>query len=129
MHRKLRRSAVVVAVAALVVLAIGGSAYAIARSGSPARGSTALRQQAARSNAVVSRKHKHARPTASRTRSEDPSANEQAGENESSSEAENDSAAQAAACQKAGIDPNGDNVQYDDQTGACSLDTGGNNGP
>ncbi len=41
------------------------------------------------------------------------------------SEGDNDAAVQAAACQKAGItDPNA-NVQYDDQTGACTLDTGG----
>ena len=61
--------------------------------------------------------------------SEDPSASEQQGDNESASEPDSDGAAQAAACQKVGIDPNG-NVQYDDQTGTCSLDTGGesNNG-
>ena len=65
----------------------------------------------------------------SRKSSEDPSASEQQGENESSSASDNDAAAQAAACQKAGIDPNADNVQYDDQTGTCSLDVGANNGP
>jgi hypothetical protein len=36
--------------------------------------------------------------------------------------------AQTAACQKAGIDPNASNVQYDDQTGVCSLDTGNSQG-
>jgi hypothetical protein len=35
-----------------------------------------------------------------------------------------DTAAQAAACRKAGIDPGGSNVQFDEQTG-CSLDQGG----
>jgi hypothetical protein len=35
-----------------------------------------------------------------------------------------DTAAQDAACKAAGIDPNG-NVQFDDQTNTCSLDTGG----
>jgi hypothetical protein len=49
------------------------------------------------------------------------------GEAPESGAADNDEAAQAAACQKAGIDPNGPNVQYDDQTGTCSTD-GGNSG-
>ena len=40
-------------------------------------------------------------------------------------EADNDAAAQAAACQKAGIADPAANVQFDDQTGACTLDTGG----
>ena len=40
------------------------------------------------------------------------------------SESDGNSAAQTAACQKAGIDPNASNIQYDDQTGICTLDTG-----
>lgn len=40
-------------------------------------------------------------------------------------ESENDAAAQAAACNAVNIDPNG-NVQYDDETGKCTLDSGGN---
>lgn len=39
-----------------------------------------------------------------------------------------DAAAQAAACKTAGIDPNAGDVNFDDQTGVCSLDTGANNG-
>jgi hypothetical protein len=35
-----------------------------------------------------------------------------------------DGAAQAAACAKAGV--TGDNVNYDDATGTCTADTGGN---
>jgi hypothetical protein len=35
-----------------------------------------------------------------------------------------DGAAQAAACAKAGV--TGDNVSYDDATGTCTADTGGN---
>lgn len=50
---------------------------------------------------------------------------EQAG---SESEGAADAAAQAAACTKAGIDPNAQNIQYDDQTGTCSLDAGGDSG-
>ena len=38
--------------------------------------------------------------------------------------ADGDAAAQATACNQAGIDPNG-NVQYDDKTG-CTLDSGRN---
>lgn len=45
-----------------------------------------------------------------------------------SSEGDSNDAAQAAACTAAGIDPNASNVQYDDQTGTCSLDSGANNG-
>jgi hypothetical protein len=29
-------------------------------------------------------------------------------------------------CKAARIDPNADNVQYDDQSGTCTLDTGAN---
>jgi hypothetical protein len=39
-----------------------------------------------------------------------------------------DDAAQAAACQKAGIDPNADNVNFDDATGTCTTDAGGQSG-
>jgi hypothetical protein len=45
-----------------------------------------------------------------------------------STESDGDSAVQAAACQKAGIDPRADNVEYDDQTGVCGLDTAGGSG-
>ncbi len=114
------------ALGAVVALAVGGSAFALAGSGSPSKGSTAQRQHVARSHTAARR---HARGTVLRKSSEDPSPGKQRGENEASSDSDNDTAAQAAACQKAGIDPTGDNVQYDDQTGSCSLDTGGNNGP
>lgn len=42
-----------------------------------------------------------------------------------SPQSENDAAAQAKACNAAGVHPRR-NVQYDDETGICSLDTGGN---
>jgi hypothetical protein len=41
---------------------------------------------------------------------------------------DNDSSQQAAACSKAGVDPNGSNVQYDEQTGTCTPDGGGGGG-
>ena len=43
-------------------------------------------------------------------------------------ETDNDSSQQAAACSKAGVDPNGSNVQYDDQTGTCTANGGGGGG-
>jgi hypothetical protein len=50
---------------------------------------------------------------------------ETSGETGGAAESAADTAAQDAACKAAGIDPNG-NVQFDDQTNTCSLDTGGN---
>lgn len=53
------------------------------------------------------------------------SASESGGESESAA----DAAAQHDACSAAGIDDTATpNVQYDDQTGACSIDTGTDNG-
>lgn len=43
-----------------------------------------------------------------------------------SPESENDARAQAAACEKAGVNPNASNINYDDETGVCTLDSGGN---
>lgn len=43
----------------------------------------------------------------------------------SSTESDADQAAQDAACKKAGVDPAASNIQYDDATGVCSLDAGG----
>ena len=47
--------------------------------------------------------------------------------NQGGTESDADAAAQQAACTAAGVDPNASNIQYDDQTGACSLDTGTDN--
>jgi hypothetical protein len=38
---------------------------------------------------------------------------------------EADAAAQATACASANIDPNGDNVQFDEATGVCTADNAG----
>ncbi|MEO5651270.1 MAG: hypothetical protein ABIN79_09475 [Marmoricola sp.] len=43
----------------------------------------------------------------------------------SSTESASDQAAQDAACKAAGVDPTASNIQYDDATGDCSLDGGG----
>lgn len=49
-----------------------------------------------------------------------------AAETSSTEGSEDDAAAQHAACLTVGIDDNvTPNVQYDDETGACSLDAGG----
>lgn len=50
------------------------------------------------------------------------------GESTSSSTSEEgpeDQAAQDAACEAAGVDLTASNIQYDDETGECSLDGGG----
>lgn len=43
----------------------------------------------------------------------------------SSTESAADQAAQDTACEAAGVDPAASNIQYDDATGVCSLDGGG----
>lgn len=43
----------------------------------------------------------------------------------SSTESAADQAAQDAVCKAAGVDPSASNIQYDDATGVCSLDGGG----
>jgi hypothetical protein len=48
-------------------------------------------------------------------------------EKNSGAESSADTAAQAAACEKAGV--SGDNVNYDDATGTCSADSGNESGP
>jgi hypothetical protein len=53
-----------------------------------------------------------------------PAESESTTETGGAAESAADTAAQDAACKAAGIDPNG-NVQFDDQTNTCSLDTGG----
>ena len=54
-------------------------------------------------------------------------ATEQVTEEESEArEGDNDAAAQAAACE--GVDPTAENIEFDDETGTCALDSGeGNN--
>lgn len=106
-----RLSKLVAGVAMVAALAFGGSALASTGGNAQAAGSqvqrTALHTVSARSAA------------------QDGNGSEQQGESGVATESGSDAAAQASACQKAGIDPNGSNVQYDDQTGTCSLDTGG----
>jgi len=69
---------------------------------------------------ALARPHHHVRHhavRASQNQAADPGEN---GSEAQGREADNDAAQQAAACQKAGVDPNGSNVQYDDQTGTCT---------
>jgi hypothetical protein len=98
------------AVAMLSALAFGGSALA-----SPDAKAHVARSHVQRAALHTVRAH---------SAGEDPSNSEQQREGGSAAESDSDAGAQAAACQKAGIDPNASNVQYDDQTGTCSLDTG-----
>jgi len=106
----------VAAVSALAVLAVGGSA--VASAAPQAKGQVSARQSV-RSHAAV---RTHLRAASLR------SAREAQGESGSgvTSESDGDAAAQAAACKAAGINPSADNVQYDDQSGTCALDTGAN---
>ena len=113
-------------IAAVAALAFGGAALASAAGGSHTGASSASRPHAARAHSVV--RAQHAR-TSVRASKEDRGVSEQQGENGSDAESDGDSAAQVASCQKAGVDPNADNVQYDDQSGTCSLDTGSSTGP
>lgn len=43
-------------------------------------------------------------------------------------ESPGDQARQDAACKAAGVSPSATNVDYDDETGVCRLDTGGDEG-
>ena len=100
-------------VAALTALVVGASTLASAAPHAKAHATVGHS-----SHAHATTLH-HAGSSTARAKRDNP------GESESTA-SDGDGAAQAAACQKAGIDPNADNVQYDDQTGTCTLDTGGN---
>jgi hypothetical protein len=63
-----------------------------------------------------------ANPPASPTQSQ-PETPDTTSETAGAPETGADTARQDTACKAAGIDPSAANVQYDDQTGACSLDT------
>ena len=108
---------------AIAALSLGGTASATPRK--PAKPTARhLVHHASKGKSHALRTPTTAATMATRTSSE-PS--ESAGETETSDTpaSDGDAAAQAAACQAAGIDPNADNVNYDDATGTCSLDTGG----
>jgi hypothetical protein len=106
-------------VALVAGLTVGGATFASANS-----------SQAPQAKAHATQK---AQASENQAGSENQGASEN--ENQAGSETENqgsetegsaDAAAQHAACLKVGIDDTvTPNVQYDDQTGACSLDTGG----
>jgi cytoskeletal protein RodZ len=103
---------------AVAVLGIGGSGIALAANGSsnstPPANSTQASEPANESAAE---------PADSATEpAESAAESEKGGAPESAA----DTAAQDKACAAAGI--TGDNVQFDDATGVCSLDTGSDNG-
>jgi hypothetical protein len=115
MRQRLARYGAVIA--AVTALAAGGSAIAAATQTSPTK---------VGSPAVTHIRASHSTARAHRGATESPNEQESSAEAESTA-ADGDASAQAAACQKAGIDPNASNVNYDDATGACSLDTGSSN--
>jgi hypothetical protein len=106
-----------VAVLALAAFAVSSSAMA---------GTTSKHKGVKQAAKHVVKKHsaKQARLLAATKSSASPSDGESATETGGAAESAADTAAQDAACKAAGIDPNG-NVQFDDQTNTCSLDTGG----
>jgi len=108
-----RLSKFAASLAALAAITAGGATLAL---GAPQTARHATVSQSARSHATTLRAA--SRESASSERDNPGESN--------TAEPDSDAAAQAAACQKAGINPNADNVQYDDQTGVCSLDTGSN---
>jgi hypothetical protein len=103
--KMIRLGATLVAFAAL---AVGGSSIASAKA--PHKPGAAVHQT------------KTAKAKSTRSISSAKSAKEASEPAESGTDA--DGAAQAAACAKAGV--TGDNVNYDDATGTCTADTGGN---
>ncbi len=96
---------VAVAAGSLLALSVAGGVAAASGGGSSSGGSstTTVQQDSAGSD------------------------NETPGEN-AVPEGAADQAAQDAACTAAGIDPTASNIQYDDATGVCTLDAGGDNG-
>ena len=116
---------VLVLMVALVALAaFGVASSAMAGTGSKHKGAKVAKH--AVKHAAKKKSGKHARLLAATKSTTSPSEAESAAETETVGETESaaDTAAQDAACKAAGIDPNG-NVQFDDQTNTCSLDTGG----
>lgn len=120
------------ALAACCVFAIGAVSMA-AGSSSPAKPAVKAKHVKAKH---VKARHLNVQPARARhvaapgrplAAKEDPprtSESEPAGEPESAA----DTAAQAAACQNAGLDPNAGNIQFDDQSGTCSIDNGNSGG-
>jgi len=131
---RLRRYSSMGRLTKLVTLAL--SVLALTLGGSAVAGASSHHHGKQRAHNRASSHHRghsksRARKAGSNTAPNDTGSGDSSEGASGSSEGASDDAAQAAACQKAGIDPNADNVQYDDQTGTCSLDTGGsdNGGP
>jgi hypothetical protein len=119
-----RITGIAAGIVAVAVLVVGGSAIASAQNNSTPKKPVAAKQhRAAKSHAALKA---HRSNAAIRKSSENASESSSESSGESSSEADTDGAAQAAACQKAGV--SGDNVNYDDQTGTCTADAGGDSG-
>ena len=111
--------ALVLMVALLALAAFAVSSSAMAGTTSKHKG---VRHAA--KHVVKKQSAKQARLLAATKSSTSPSDGESATETGGAAESAADTSAQDAACKAAGIDPNG-NVQFDDQTNTCSLDTGG----
>jgi hypothetical protein len=107
--------------AALAAIAVGGSAIATgapSKSQTPAKPAVATKAPAKEGQEA---KETGEQPDAAESAAES-TAPEAAGAESTSEAGDTDGAAQAAACAAAGV--KGDNVNYDDTTGTCSVDTG-----
>jgi hypothetical protein len=111
--------ALVLMVALVALAAFGVASSAMAGTTSKHKGAKHAAKHVAKKLSA-----KHARLLAATKSSTSPSESESATETGGAAESAADTAAQDTACKAAGIDPNG-NVQFDDQTNTCSLDTGG----
>jgi hypothetical protein len=114
-----RLTKLVIALAAAASLAVGGSVLASAAN--PPSHAKVVHAKVVHAKTHAAVKANEGEPGG---READPSS-----EQGDASETAADTAGQAAACKAAGIDPNGSNVNYDDSTGTCTLDGGGNSGP
>jgi hypothetical protein len=120
MRRRLTRTGLLLL--ALAALAIGGSAIASAahRSAPPAAPAAAPAPSIPATDAET--------PDSSTAADAKDTGTETAGETkDTGTESDVPSAAEIAACKAAGLDPNADNINYDDATGTCTVDSGNSN--
>jgi hypothetical protein len=108
----------------LMVALLALAAFVVASSAMAGTASKHKGVEHAAKHVVKKKSDKQARLLAATKSSSSPSEGESAAETGDAGESAADTAAQDAACKAAGIGPNG-NVQFDDQTNTCSLDTGG----
>jgi len=125
MTSKLKR--MIAALAALAALALGGSAISGATNGGSSSKPQAATEESHSSQAADrdNVQDENGKDDATEKAEKKGEKAEKKGEKGDKPESEDDAAAQAAACANAGIDPAAGNIDYDDETGTCKLDSGG----